>query len=77
MGAVADADTVNVNRRTTQIKNLEENMSALDVNLSEEEVAEIRKIVDAAEVHERGIRKDSQQRPIEIALLWLRERTKC
>jgi diketogulonate reductase-like aldo/keto reductase len=40
-----------MNRGTTQIKNLEENMGALDIQLSEEEIAEIRKVVDAAEVH--------------------------
>jgi len=42
---------VGVNRGTTQVKNLEENIGALDVKLSEEEIAEIRKVVDAAEVH--------------------------
>jgi hypothetical protein len=40
-----------VNRGTTQIKNLEENIGALDIQLSEEGIAEIRKVVDAAEVH--------------------------
>lgn len=39
------------NRGTTQVTNLEENMGALNVQLSDEEVAEIRKVVDAAEVH--------------------------
>jgi diketogulonate reductase-like aldo/keto reductase len=42
---------VGVNRGTTKVKNLEENVHALDVKLSNEEVAEIRKVVDAAEVH--------------------------
>lgn len=40
-----------MNRGTTQIKNWEENMGALDIQLSEVEIAEIRKVVDAAEVH--------------------------
>lgn len=39
------------NRGTTQVKNLEENMVALNVKLSEEEVAETRKVIGAAEVH--------------------------
>lgn len=38
-------------RGTTQVKNLEESMAALDVKLSEDEVAEIRKVVNASEVH--------------------------
>jgi len=40
-----------MNRGTTQVKNLEENMGALDIQLSEEEIDEIRKVVDAVEVH--------------------------
>lgn len=36
---------------TKKIKYLEENLGALDVNLTKEEEAEIRKLVDAAEVH--------------------------
>jgi aryl-alcohol dehydrogenase-like predicted oxidoreductase len=41
----------NVNSGTTQIKNLGENMGALDIQLLGEEIAEIQKVVDAAEVH--------------------------
>src|SRR5690349_4804138 len=36
---------------TKKIKYLEENLGALDVKLSKEEEGEIRKLVDAAEVH--------------------------
>jgi aryl-alcohol dehydrogenase-like predicted oxidoreductase len=36
---------------TTQIKYLEENVGTLDVKLTDEEVKEIRKVVDEAEVH--------------------------
>jgi hypothetical protein len=41
------ADT---DRGTTQVRNLEEIMGALNVKLLEVEVAEIRNVVDAAEV---------------------------
>jgi hypothetical protein len=56
-------------RGTTQVKSLEENMGALDVKLLEVEVAEIRNVVDAAEVHGQGIRMDSQRRHIELVQL--------
>lgn len=36
---------------TKKIKYLEENMGALKVKLTEEDVAEVRKLVDGAEVH--------------------------
>lgn len=36
---------------TKKIKYLDENLGALDVKLTPEEIAEMRKIVDAAEVH--------------------------
>jgi aryl-alcohol dehydrogenase-like predicted oxidoreductase len=36
---------------TTRVKNVEENLGALEVSLTAEEVAGIRKLVEAAEVH--------------------------
>ena len=54
-------------------------MGALDVQLSEEgiaEIAEIRKVVDAAEVHGARIRMVLQRRHIETVLLWSRRELK-
>lgn len=38
-------------RGTKKIKYLEENIAALDIDLSKAEVAEIRQLIEAAEVH--------------------------
>ena len=51
---------------TTRVANLEENLGAFDVEFSDEEAAEMRKIVEEAEVMGSGIRKDLPLSCLEI-----------